>query len=124
MDGFVINFDTRGEQIGIMIIASISVILYLVIPVLINFFIAKSWNFKPLKFVIIANILTQIILLVGMLATPISYILTLIVLGFIIFGLQYLLYRKVYIFKSKDTLMSFLIITNLVSLAITFIVLN
>ena len=98
---------------------------FIMIPLLLTIFIeiiiALIMKLKNIKLILLTNTLTNILLQLFLLYTPLSYLLTFAIMEILIIITEYLIYKKYIKDTSKSKIILYTLLANLVTIILTFI---
>ena len=76
---------------------------------------------KNIKVLLITNAITNILLQLLLIYTPLSYILTFAILEILIFLTEYLIYKRYFKDISKQKIISYTLLANLATVILTYV---
>lgn len=98
-----------------------SILIPLLITIIVEIIIALVMKFKNIKVIFLTNAITNILLQLLLIYSPLSYILTFAILEILIFITEYLIYKKYFKDISKLKIISYTLLANLITVILTFV---
>lgn len=98
-----------------------SILIPLLVTIIVEIIIALVMKFKNIKVILLTNAITNILLQLLLIYTPLSYILTFVILEILIFIAEYLTYKKYLNNISKQKIISYTLLANLATVILTFV---
>lgn len=98
-----------------------SILIPLLITIIVEIIIALVMKFKNIKVIFLTNAITNILLQLLLIYSPLSYILTFAILEILIFITEYLIYKKYFKDISKSKIISYTLLANLITVILTFV---
>ena len=98
-----------------------SILIPLLVTIIVEIIIALVMKLKNIKVLLITNVITNILLQLLLMYTPLSYILTFVILETLIFIIEYLIYKKYFKDISKQKIISYTLLANLATVILTFV---
>lgn len=98
-----------------------SILIPLLVTIIVEIIIALVMKLKNIKVILLTNVITNILLQLLLIYTPLSYILTFLILETLIFITEYLIYKKYFKDISKQKIISYTLLANLATVILTFV---
>jgi len=98
-----------------------SILIPLILTIIVEIIIALFMKLKNVKVILFTNAVTNILLQLMLLYSPISYIVTFIIMEILIFITEYLIYKKYFIDTPKTKIICYTLLANLVTVMLTFV---
>ena len=99
-----------------------NIAIALILTIAVEIIIALIMKIKNIKIIFIANLITNIILQLALMYIPLSYMITFAIMEILIFIAEYLIYSKFFNDISKNKIITYTLIANIISALLTFII--
>lgn len=124
---FQSNITIDIDTMGVVTKASSSRIIKtfaiaLILTIVVEIIIALIMKIKNIKTIFITNLITNIILQLSLIYIPIPYMITFIIMEILVILSEYLIYKKYFSDITKNKIISYTLIANIISAFLTFIV--
>ena len=99
-----------------------NIAIALILTIAVEIIIALILKIKNIKIIFIANLITNIILQLALMYIPLSYMITFAIMEILVFIAEYLIYSKFFNDISKNKIITYTLIANIISALLTFII--
>ena len=107
---------------GTILIGNKDNIIALITTIIIEISIALIMKIKKIKTIVLENILTNTILQLALMYIPAQYIITFIFMEILVIIIEYLINKKLFKEISKNRIITYTLIANIISALVTFII--